>query len=100
VSQRRTEIGIRMALGARTADVLRLVLGRSGVAIVAGAAIGVAGAPLMGRVASRFLYGVSPSDLLSVGIAVAVLACAAIGASLVPARRATRVDAVTAIRSE
>jgi putative ABC transport system permease protein len=100
VAQRTQEIGLRMALGAQTGDVLKLVL-RNGMSLTfIGAAIGVAGAYALTRVMSSLLFEVVPTDLatfitVSVGlIAVALLAC------LLPARRATKVDPLVALRYE
>ena len=100
VAQRRREIGVRVALGARTADVLRLVLGQSLVLVAAGTAAGVAGAVAVTRVLQRFLFQVTPLDAASFAAAVSILALAALGASYVPARRAARLDPVAALRHD
>jgi putative ABC transport system permease protein len=100
VNRRTHEIGIRMALGARRGDVLRLVLAQGLRLSGAGAAVGLAGAFAASRLMSRFIYGVASTDPLSyvastlVAISVALLAC------YFPARHATRVDPIVALRYE
>jgi predicted permease len=100
VSRRTQEIGIRLALGARRADVLRMVMVRGLLLTAAGLAIGAAAAIALGRVMSGLLYGIAPSDPATLLGVAAVLAAAAALATLAPALRATRVDPVTALRSE
>jgi macrolide transport system ATP-binding/permease protein len=98
VSQRRREIGVRMALGAGQNGVLKLVL-RQGMTVVAsGLAVGLMLALVLGRMLSRFLYGVSGSDPLSIGGASLVLLCVAFVACYLPARSATRVDPLVTLR--
>jgi ABC-type antimicrobial peptide transport system permease subunit len=100
VRSRTREIGIRMALGAEPAAVLRLVL-RQGLAIVViSLAIGVAIALALGRVAANLLYGISPADSLTFLLVPLVLLSAAAAAVVVPVRRALRVDPMNALRSE
>jgi putative ABC transport system permease protein len=100
VTQRTHEIGVRVALGARAADVLRLVVGR-GVALTGiGVLIGVLGAVAVTRVTATMLFDVSPTDPLSfVGVSVFLVGVSAL-ASYIPARRATRVDPLEALRHE
>jgi macrolide transport system ATP-binding/permease protein len=98
VQQRTQEIGIRMALGAQPKQVIRLVLGKSSRAVLAGLAIGLVCSMAASRLMERYLYGVSPFDPIAYGSVALVLALAAIAASYVPARRATRVDPLTALR--
>jgi putative ABC transport system permease protein len=100
VTQRTHEIGVRVALGARAADVLRLVVGR-GVALTGiGVLIGILGGVAVTRVTATMLFDVSPTDPLSfVGVSVLLIGVAAL-ASYVPARRATRVDPLEALRTE
>jgi predicted permease len=98
VAQRTTEIGIRMALGAGPRSVLGLFL-RRGIALAAiGVAIGLSGARALATLLSGSLYGVGPTDLRTFGVAAAVLSVIAVAACLLPARRATRVDPIAALR--
>jgi putative ABC transport system permease protein len=102
VSRRTREIGIRMAIGARPVDVIRMVLGQGATFTVAGLAIGLAIAiPLLAaRVLQTFAIGVSPHDpWILIGIP-AILAAVMIAACWIPARRAARVDPITALRQE
>ena len=100
VSRRTQEIGIRMALGARPADVLGSVLTAGGRLAALGTAIGMAGALALTRYMRTLLYQVSPTDLAALAGAAALLAAVALFAMWLPARRATRVDPVIALRSE
>jgi putative ABC transport system permease protein len=97
VSQRTHEIGVRMSLGASAADVMRLVVGEGLRPVVAGLAAGTIGAWALGRAMESLLFGVTSRDPLSYALAVALLLLAAIAATLVPARRAVRIDPVTAL---
>ncbi|HXM34335.1 MAG TPA: FtsX-like permease family protein, partial [Pyrinomonadaceae bacterium] len=100
VAQRTQEIGIRMALGARMSDVLKLVL-RNGMSLaLIGAAVGVAGAYATTRVMSSLLFGVAPTDLATITAVVVVLVVVAFVACLIPARRATKIDPLVALRYE
>jgi putative ABC transport system permease protein len=100
VQQRTREIGIRMALGARAADVVRLVLGSSSRAVLLGTVLGVLGAMAASRLLGSHLYGLSPLDP-SVYAGVALLLSLAVAtASYLPARRAIRVDPTVALRYE
>ncbi len=100
VSQRISEFGIRMALGAGRRDIVRLVLGQ-GIAVVgAGIAIGLVAALLVTRLLSGFLYGVSPFDVPTFAGVVVLLAIVALVACVFPALRATRVDPVQALRTD
>lgn len=98
-SRRSREIGIRMALGAQSMDVLRLILSETGAAVVVGVGLGVASAALMTRLLAQWLYNVTPLDPLSFVAAVAIVTAMAIVASLVPSLRAVRIDPVEAIRT-
>jgi len=100
VSQRRREIGIRMALGARSLDVLREVSRQGSTAIVAGCIGGLLLAWGASRAMRSVLYGVAPADPVSFVVVPVVLVTAAVLATLIPARRATRVDPMVALRSE
>jgi macrolide transport system ATP-binding/permease protein len=100
VNMRKREIGLRMALGAAQATVLRLIL-KQGLSLVAtGVLIGLAAALLVGRLLSRMLYGVSASDPVSVVGAAVVLLVVALLACYLPARWASRVDPLAALREE
>ena len=100
VSHRTREIGIRIALGALTANVVRLVV-RQGMTLAAiGVILGVAFAFVTTRLMATLLYGVRPSDPVAFGVAIAVLVTVSVAASWLPARRAARLDPVRALRSE
>ena len=100
VTQRIQEIGIRMALGARSEDVSRLVIGEGMMLAGIGIAIGVLGALGLTRFLSTLLFGVKPTDLLTFVAVSAALAIAALLAAWLPARRAARVDPMIALRYE
>lgn len=100
VEQRTSEIGVRMALGAQTIDVLRLVVRQGMHPVILGLIIGLAGTFATGRLLTTQLYQISPHDPFLLGVATIVLAVAALFACLVPARRATRVDPIQALRTE
>ena len=100
VSQRTSEIGIRMALGAHPRDVLRLVVGQGMLLTGSGLAIGVGAAYALTRLMSTLLFGVSATDPATFGGVAALLAAVALLASWIPARRASRVDPLIALRYE
>jgi putative ABC transport system permease protein len=100
VTRRRNEIGIRMALGADRARVLRMVLTEVAILVGLGLTIGVAVATGATRLVAGFLYGVNPNDLATFSLSAALLALVAILAGLMPARRASRVDPMIALREE
>ncbi len=100
VAQRTHEVGIRMALGARAADVLKLIVG-SGVRLtLVGVAIGLGGALAVTRLLSSLLYGIRPTDFATfAGVSLTLTAVAAL-ASYIPARRAIKVDPAVALRHD
>ncbi|HEY6547780.1 MAG TPA: ABC transporter permease [Vicinamibacteria bacterium] len=100
VAQRTPEIGVRVALGARRSDVLRIVLGQGMALTFAGLGLGALGALGLSRLVGTLLYGVAPGDPMTFLGAAAVLLLLAFAACLVPARRALRIDPATAMRCE
>jgi len=100
VSQRTHELGIRMALGANRGSVMALVLRQEMGACLIGVAIGVIGATLLSSLLESLLFGVSARDTMTLSIAAVVLLGVTMIACVIPARRATRVDPVTALRLE
>jgi ABC-type antimicrobial peptide transport system permease subunit len=100
VSQRRSELGFRMALGAESGHVLRLVLREGLVPVAFGIVAGLAGAALLTGVMSTLLFEVSAFDPLTFASVSALLAIVAAAACYLPARRATMVDPLTALRNE
>jgi len=100
VARRRGEIGVRMAMGAARGDILRMVLREAGIVLAIGTAIGVGGALITGRLLQSLLVGTSARDPWMLSLAIAGVAGAAMLASLVPARRASRIDPMSALREE
>jgi predicted permease len=100
VAQQTREIGIRMALGALHGDILKRVAGRALILAVIGVGLGVAGALAVTRLMTAILFGVSPTDAGAFGASAAILILVAVIASYVPARRASRVDPLVALRYE
>jgi putative ABC transport system permease protein len=100
VTQRIPEIGIRITLGAQTNEIMRMVVGQGLRLALIGIALGIAGAFALTRILSRFLYGVAATDPLTYVIVVALLLGVALIASYVPAKRATKIDPMSALRSE
>jgi len=100
VTQRTQEIGIRMALGAQMGDVLKLVLRSAMSLVLIGSGLGLAGAYAIARVMTSLLFGVAPTDLATFIAVTVVMLLVALLACLIPARRATRVDPLVALRYE
>jgi len=100
VAQRTREIGIRMALGARSGDVLRLVVGEGMAPVIGGAVAGAAAASVLTRALRSMLYGVTPLDAVSLVAAPALLVAVALLACYLPARRAAAVDPLVALRDQ
>jgi putative ABC transport system permease protein len=100
VSRRTREIGVRVALGARPRDVLALVLGRGLRTILIGISIGIAGSLALTRFVQSLLFDVSATDPLTLGSMILLLTSAALLACYLPARRATKVDPMMALRYE
>jgi hypothetical protein len=100
VARRRNEIGVRIALGADRARVLRLVLGDVARVVGVGLAAGAIGALVSGKLVVSFLYGLTPTDPVILAGAAALLAFVALMAGLLPALRASRVDPVAALRED
>jgi ABC-type antimicrobial peptide transport system permease subunit len=100
VARRRGEIGIRIALGATRGGVMRLILTEAGWLLAAGLTIGTILALSSGKAAETLLFGLKPTDPLTITMAVLLLAAVALVASLVPALRAARTEPVAALREE
>ena len=100
VARRTHEIGVRMALGAASSDVLSLVVREGLLLAVTGVAVGLAGSAAVTRLMSSLLVGVAPNDPAAFVAAGVILIVVAVVASYVPARRAVRVDPITALRAE
>ena len=100
VAQRTKEMGIRMALGAQRTNILGLVLREAMLLVVVGLGIGAAGAVMAGRLIATQLFGVAPTDPVTIGAALLLMTAVAGAASIVPARRATKVDPMVALRYE
>jgi predicted permease len=100
VASRRREIGIRMALGADAPGVMRLMLGRGLKLVAIGGVLGLAAALGVAQLMSSFLFGVSPLDPVTYAVTIGLLAAVALAAIYVPARRASRIDPLGALRTE
>lgn len=98
VNQRRTELGLRIALGAEPAEVMRLVLRQGMLPVGIGIAVGLGGAVLLARVMKSLLFGVEPGDPATFGAVAIILTVVALAACYLPARRATAVDPATTLR--
>ena len=100
VSERTREIGLRMALGAKTKDVTRHILGEGATLVVVGVVIGLVGAFFVSRLLAHFVFQIQTTDLVSFGSAALVLAVAAIGGSYVAVRRVSNVEPMVALRTD
>src|SRR5262249_51261755 len=100
VARRTQEIGVRMAFGATTGNVVRTMLNDAAVPIVLGVVAGIAGAWGGSRLIASFLFQTTPTDVLTFAIAAVTLTVAAVLAAWIPARRAARVDPVASLRAD
>jgi len=100
VSRRTNEIGIRLALGAERRDVLAMILREAASLAALGAVLGVGAAAALSRYVRAMLYGITPDDPVAIGAAVAVMMAVALLAGWLPARRASRLDPMVALRHE
>src|SRR5436305_2306882 len=100
VMQRTRELGIRLAVGATGGDVLRVVLGRAAMLIAVGLCLGLLGSVVLARLIARLLYGVTPLDPLTFAAVSLLLSAVALFASYIPARRASKIDPMEALRHE
>lgn len=100
VIQRRNEIGIRVALGAKRGQIVGMVMAEAGLLLLVGTVIGVALSLVAGREAESLLFGLTSSDPLTLTVAIGLLVVSGAAASFLPARRASKVDPMTALRYE
>jgi ABC-type antimicrobial peptide transport system permease subunit len=100
VERRASEIGIRMAIGAKPASVVWLILRETLILLAIGAAIGAAAAMALARIVAASMYGVSTADPLTIAVAAATLTVVALAAASFPALRASRIDPIVALRVE
>ena len=100
VSQRTREIGVRIALGARTSDVLRLIVGQGLKVVFIGVTIGLLAALALSRLVKSLLFDVTATDPLTFVAVSLLLVCVAVVACFIPARRATKTDPIIALRFE
>lgn len=100
VATQRREIGVRMALGAQQKDVVRLVVSHAARLVAIGLGIGLLATFAIGRYAQSVLFGIAEIDWQILFAVIVILSSTALGAAWIPARRATRIDPVTALRHE
>ena len=100
VARRTNEIGVRMALGANPGDILRMILGEALTKVAVGVAIGLTGAAAASRLISNTLFGVGQIDPVAIVVALVLMLATALIAGYIPARRATKVDPVEALKYE
>ena len=100
VNRRTREIGVRLALGARSADAVGMIVGEGFRTIAAGVAVGIVAALMLTRTVASMLYGVTATDPVTFAAVALLLVGASLLACYIPARRATRVDPMVALRSE
>jgi ABC-type antimicrobial peptide transport system permease subunit len=100
VLRRTSEIGVRVALGAMPGQVLRMILGESFRLVLVGVLLGVGGAIAAGPMLASMLYGVPPTDVVTIGASALALVGVALAAALLPARRAAKIDPMVALRAE
>jgi putative ABC transport system permease protein len=100
VSQRTQEIGIRMALGAKARDIVSLVFGHGARIVIVGIVLGVAGSVIFAQLLQTLLFETNPSDPVTLSAVAFLLATVAFLACWIPARRATKVDPMVALRSD
>jgi putative ABC transport system permease protein len=99
-SRRIGEIGVRMALGAQRSDILKIVLGEGAVMVACGVVAGLMGSVILTRFLQTLLFEIKPTDPITFGVLTTLLVSVALLACLIPARRATRVDPLMALRHE
>jgi ABC-type antimicrobial peptide transport system permease subunit len=100
VARRTTEIGVRMALGAGAGNVLRLIVGQGLRPVLAGIGVGLLAAGALSQLMTGLLFGVTPIDFVTYALVATSILVAGVAACLVPARKAVRVDVMSALRSE
>jgi ABC-type antimicrobial peptide transport system permease subunit len=100
VARRTHEIGVRVALGAARGHVVGMIVGQAMVPVIGGLVVGLAGALGATRLLRSLLFEVTPTDPLTFAVVTAILLVAALGAAYLPARRATRIDPMAALRCE
>jgi ABC-type antimicrobial peptide transport system permease subunit len=100
ISQRTGEIGLRLALGARRGDILKVVLNEAALIVIAGVGAGLLGSLLLTRFLQTLLFDIRPTDPLTFGALTILLAGVALLASFIPARKASRIDPLVALRHE